>query len=499
MEINKKSVTLIFPNQLFKDSPILDNININNNSVYLIEELLFFKHYKFHKHKIAFHRSSMKKYEDYLTNKGVIVNYINSYEDQSDIRIFLDNLDNGDIAEINIYNPADDWLLKRINNHRKNIQLNQYPNPLFINSDFDLKDFFRSDKKSYSHAVFYKQQRKKHNILMINNDSPVGGKFSFDTENRKKYPKNENPPKISHPKSDKYWSEAINYTNKYFSDNYGDLSTTQYYPNDFKGSEQWFSNFLKQRFEKFGDYEDAVVDNQIFLNHSILTPMLNVGLINPKEIINKALAYADNNEIRINSLEGFIRQIIGWREFIRGMYIAKGSFSRTQNFWGYKRKIPDSFYDGTTGIQPIDDSIHKTLKYGYCHHIERLMVLGNFMLLCEFEPDQVYQWFMELFIDSYDWVMVPNVYGMSQFADGGTFATKPYISSSNYIKKMSNYKNGDWCKIWDALYWNFINNNASFFKSNPRLSMMVHLLNRMSNDKKDEHMKNASQFLKSLN
>ena len=140
------------------------------------------------------------------------------------------------------------------------------------------------------------------------------------------------------------------------------------------------------------------------------------------------------------------------------------------------------FYDGTTGIPPIDDSIHKTLKYGYCHHIERLMVLGNFMLLCEFEPDQVYQWFMELFIDSYDWVMVPNVYGMSQFADGGTFATKPYISSSNYIKKMSNYKNGDWCKIWDALYWNFINNNASFFKSNPRLSMMVHLLNRMSND-----------------
>ena len=205
---------------------------------------------------------------------------------------------------------------------------------------------------------------------MINNDSPVGGKFSFDTDNRKKYPKNENPPKISHPKSDKYWSEAINYTNKFFSDNYGDLSTTQYYPNDFEGSEQWFDNFLKQRFEKFGDYEDAVVDNQIFLNHSILTPMLNVGLIHPKEIINKALAYADNNEIPINSLEGFIRQIIGWREFIRGMYIAKGSFSRRQNFWGYKRKIPNSFYDGTTGIPPIDDSIHKILKYGYCHHIE---------------------------------------------------------------------------------------------------------------------------------
>ena len=226
--------------------------------------------------------------------------------------------------------------------------------------------------------------------------------------------------------------------------------------------------------------------------------MLNTGLITPLSIIDKTLEFSNKNDIPINSLEGFIRQIIGWREFIRGMYIAKGSFSRTENFWSFKRKIPSSFYTGDTGIDPVDDSIKKTIKYGYSHHIERLMVLGNFMLLCEFDPDEVYKWFMELFIDAYDWVMVPNVYGMSQFSDGGTFATKPYISSSNYIKKMSNYKNGEWTEIWDGLYWNFINNQSDFFSSNPRLSMMCHLFNRMKPETKEKHIQNAKNFLLKL-
>ena len=171
--------------------------------------------------------------------------------------------------------------------------------------------------------------------------------------------------------------------------------------------------------------------------------MLNVGLISPKEIIDACLLYAKENKVPINSTEGFVRQIIGWREFIRGVYITRGSEERTTNFWKFKKKIPVSFYTGTTGIPPIDITIKKVLETGYCHHIERLMVLGNFMLLCEFDPDDVYRWFMELFIDSYDWVMVTNVYGMSQFADGGMMSTKPYISSSNYLKKMSDFFNFD--------------------------------------------------------
>ena len=494
METSNHSITIVFPNQLFKDSPIL---NKDVKKIFLIEEHLFFKHYKFHKQKIAYHRSSMRKYYDYLKIKDFNVEYIHSFDKSSDIRTFLDNLDN-QVTDINIYNPIDDWLLKRINNHKKNININISNNPLFINTNQDLSTFFRNDKKNYSHAVFYKQQRKSLDILMDSDDNPVGGKYSFDSDNRKKYPKDEKAPHINFPENDNYWSEAVSYTNKYFSDNYGDLSTAQYYPNDFDGAERWLDNFLEERFEKFGDYEDAIESDQVFLNHSVLTPMLNTGLITPQTIIDKTLEFSNENDIPINSLEGFIRQIIGWREFIRGMYIAKGSFSRTENFWSFKRKIPSSFYTGDTGIDPVDDSIKKTIKYGYSHHIERLMVLGNFMLLCEFDPDEVYKWFMELFIDAYDWVMVPNVYGMSQFSDGGTFATKPYISSSNYIKKMSNYKNGEWTDVWDGLYWNFINNQSNFFSSNPRLSMMCHLFNRMKPETKEKHIQNAKNFLSKL-
>ena len=224
--------------------------------------------------------------------------------------------------------------------------------------------------------------------------------------------------------------EAVAYTQKYFAGNYGKLNTDFIYPTNFADSKNWLQTFFKSRFSEFGAYEDAIVVENNFLHHSVLTPMLNVGLLTPQFIIDEALQYAGNHEIPLNSLEGFIRQIIGWREFIRAVYELKGNEERTRNYWGFTRKIPASFWNGTTGVEPIDSTIKKVLETGYCHHIERLMVLGNFMLLCEFDPDDVYRWFMELFIDAYDWVMVPNVYGMSQFADGGLMATKPYISGS---------------------------------------------------------------------
>jgi len=208
--------------------------------------------------------------------------------------------------------------------------------------------------------------------------------------------------------------------------------------------------------------------------------------------------YAAKKKIPINSYEGIIRQIIGWREFIRGVYISKGGVERTKNYWGFTKKMPDSFYTASTGIIPVDDCINKLNDNAYLHHIERLMVVGNFMFLCEINPDDVYKWFMELFIDSYDWVMVPNVYGMSQFADGGLMSTKPYISSSNYIMKMSDYRKGEWQKIWDGLYWRFIYKNQSFFNSNPRLSMMVRTLNKMNTDKLNYHLEVSETFLSQL-
>jgi len=182
----------------------------------------------------------------------------------------------------------------------------------------------------------------------------------------------------------------------------------------------------------------------------------------------------------------------------RQVYVCKGRYERCRNYWGFKRSIPDSFYTGNTGIDPVDITIRKVLDTGYCHHIERLMVLGNFMLLCEFDPDAVYQWFMELFIDAYDWVMVPNVYGMSQFADGGLMSTKPYISGSNYLMKMSNYKKGDWTGIWDALFWRFMHQHRAFFLKNPRLGMLVRSFDKMDTAKRQHLLSTADAYLSAL-
>lgn len=208
--------------------------------------------------------------------------------------------------------------------------------------------------------------------------------------------------------------------------------------------------------------------------------------------MNAALDYADR--VPLNSLEGFIRQVIGWREYMRGVYRLTGRQQRCRNFWGHTHPMPRALYQGTTGIDPVDTVIRRVLRHAYCHHIERLMVLGNFMLLCEIHPDAVYRWFMELFIDAYDWVMVPNVYGMSQFADGGLSTTKPYISGSNYILKMSNFRKGAWCAVWDALYWRFIDLHRDFFAMNPRMSVMVKQCDRLG-PRLAEHHRTANAFL----
>lgn len=489
-----KCINLIFPHQLFVENPLTEN----KNEIYLIEEYLFFKQYKFHKQKIAFHRASMKYYQKHLEKKGIIVHYIDSQHVLSDITKFRKEIVEKEVSDICIIDPTDEWLEQRIRKIAKGCKLQVYENPQFINDKEDLNTFFRTDKSSFFQTTFYKQQRKKLNILIDESQQPTGGKWTFDAENRKKYPKGKVPPPISFPDSSDLWNDAVAYTHKYFPDNPGHLSDSRLYPITHCESLDWLNEFMHIRFYDFGVYEDAIMKEQSILNHSVLSPLLNVGLILPQQVTDQALLTAEREQIPINSTEGFIRQIIGWREFIRGMYVCKGNYSRTRNFWGFKRKIPDSFYEGTTGILPVDHTIKKVLQTGYCHHIERLMILGNFMLLCEFDPDEVYRWFMELFIDSYDWVMVPNVYGMSQFADGGTFATKPYIGGSNYIKKMSNYPKGSWEEIWDGLFWRFISKHQGFFTSNPRLSMLVNSYKRMPTERQKNHIENAELFIKTV-
>ena len=488
------SINIIFPNQLFEKSFSI----FNGCKTYLIEEHLFFKQYNFHKQKIFFHRSSMKSYEDFLIKKGVEVIYVDSNNENSDIRNFLNKTE---ISKVNIYHPEDNWLEKRIKEtcQINKIEIKIYENPLFLTSRDSLFPFFNPEKKKLFQTSFYKNQRKKFNILINEYDKPSGGKWTYDDMNRKKFPKNKKTPSIDYSKIKSInFLDSYNYVENNFTKNFGEINSFQLYPTDFKSAKIWFNNFLKTRFDEFGIYEDAVLINESIINHSVISPLINSGLLEPKYIVETSLDYYKKYDIPLNSMEGFIRQIIGWREFIRGVYYSKGTEERTKNYWNFKRKIPKSFYEGSTGIDPIDDTIKKVKKTAYGNHIERLMILGNFMILCEFDPDEVYKWFMEVFIDSYDWVMVPNVYGMSQFADGGLMSTKPYISSSNYIIKMSDYKKGSWSEIWDGLFWTFMDKQRDFFKKNPRMRMLISSFDKMDSMKKEKLLIDADNFLNSL-
>jgi deoxyribodipyrimidine photolyase-related protein len=213
--------------------------------------------------------------------------------------------------------------------------------------------------------------------------------------------------------------------------------------------------------------------------------------LQPAEVLDAVLANFSPDNSHLPSYEGFVRQLIGWREFIRGMY---RNFNFRQNHFGLKRKMNDAWYTATTGIPPIDDAIKKVQSYAYNHHIERLMVLGNAMLLCGLHPDEVNRWFMEMYIDSADWVMEPNVYGMSQYAAGDLFATKPYIAGSNYLRKMSHYPKGDWCDIMDGLYWRFIDQHRPTFANNPRMAFMLKSLDKMDLAKRDRIFKAAADW-----
>ncbi len=481
--------TLIYPHQLFDPLPFREEAD----RVILVEEPLFFRQYHFHAKKLILHRASMKQYAKRLKQSGVKVEYIDcgQLEDTEDI---ARHLVAKKIDQVTLLDPCDDWLERRLDRAfaKCGIEKRVVLTPGFLTSLDDWKKWADQRKRLYF-TDFYIHQRIRLGIMVDESSKPVGGKWSFDPENRKKLPAGLEVPEVPRFVADSHVKEAIKYVLDRFPNAIGDVSEFEY-ATTHEQAKQLLDDFLDQRFANFGDYEDAIDTHEGILFHSVLTPALNIGLLTPEQVIHAALKI---EHVPLNSMEGFIRQVLGWREFVRGVYVEQGRSQRTANFWQHSRKIPASFYTGETGVLPVDTVIRRVLKTGYCHHIERLMVIGNFMLLCEFDPDQVYQWFMELFIDAYDWVMVPNVYGMSMYADGGKMTTKPYISGSNYLRKMSNFPKGEWCEVWDGLYWRFIAKHRDFFGSNPRMSVMTSQLNRMGS-KLDGHIRIADTFLEKL-
>ncbi len=476
---------VVYPHQLYELSKVNSILTVEKVSfsdfdyVFLVEEYLYFKQFNFHPLKIKFHIESMFNYKlelDYFFKKNNIktkIIYIKSQDLNSAEDVIRVTKKYYNIENLFIFNPTDDWLLKKVKKECKNLNLDLHvlESPNFIFTESEIKNFFSPDKngkQKFFMNSFYIFARKKLNIL-IEDGEPAGGKWSYDAENRKKIPKGESLPD----------EEGFKWENTR------------------EGAEKVLDIFLKERFFNFGDYEDAIVHDKNFLYHSTISPYLNVGLLDPKEVVEKAIKYYEEskNKLDINklnpdkiimlaTLEGFVRQVIGWREYMRAVYILKGVEIRNKNFFTNgeksKNKLPYTFWTGETGNLVVDATIKKTIKYAYNHHIERLMILGNYMLLKEYNTDDIYKWFMEMYIDAYDWVMVPNVYSMSQYADGGLITTKPYVSGSAYILKMSDYKkdtksSNSWDKEWDNLYWNFIYKNREIFKNNFRMSMMVNM------------------------
>jgi deoxyribodipyrimidine photolyase-related protein len=279
-----------------------------------------------------------------------------------------------------------------------------------------------------------------------------------------------------------------------FADHPGDVEDF-WLPVQREACQPWLEDFVEKRLGAFGPYQDAIHDRFDFNYHAVISPMVNVGLMLPDEVCAQIEVAFRNDQCDINSAEGFIRQVIGWREFIRGIYQNYSEEQDEANFFDHKRLLNENWYTGETGIPPLDDAIKKSIRLGYAHHIERLMILSNIMLLARIDPREVHRWFMEMFVDSSDWVMGPNVYGMGQFSDGGIFATKPYVCGSNYILKMSHYKKGDWCDTLDGLYWRFIEDQRDFFEKNPRMKAMTSHLDRMDDEKRARLWQAADVFL----
>ena len=488
-------IFVVFGDQLFDPKHLR---TAGCSQVVLIEDFGLCRQHKHHKLKLYLYLCAMREYRDELSRAGFTVHYT-ELQDRNESDDYFSRLEAQieriEITAINFFETADKPFGARLQNWLKDHQMGfvSHQSPGFLFSEGDFRNATNC-KKPYRLASFYRFARENLNILIDAEGNPFGGKWSLDAENRKKIPKSlpiPTPPTAPHSK---YHEAVSSIINRYFQDHPGTLENI-WFPVTRKAAEKHLEAFLEKRFEIFGDYEDAMVQGEHFLFHSTLSSSMNIGLLTPDLVVDRVLNYAHEKDIPLNSLEGFIRQIIGWREFIRGIYREDSETQVQKNYWGHDRQLTDSWYSGETGILPLDDCIIGAQKTGYSHHIPRLMVICNLMNLSGISPHQIYSWFMEMYIDSTEWVMIPNVYGMATFSDGGLMSTKPYTCGSNYILKMSNYKRGEWCNVVDGLYWRFIDRHQTFYQSNPRLGFQVSMLNKLDSSKKIELFDLADRFI----
>ncbi len=491
-----RTVRLVLPHQLFAahlDAPA-------GTTFVLVEHDLLFRQYRFHTQKLVLHRASMRRFAERLRDGGYDVEQVETDARTTTRAATARLLRRLRPTRVEVYDVVDDWLSRDLTaaladaGHELSAdEVLETPN--FLTSRRQVSDFFGGSGRSRMQD-FYAWQRRRLDVLM-DGDRPRGGKWSYDEDNRKKLPQQHPvpaPARVGSAERHPEVESAIAWVGRAFPDNPGNADAFAW-PTSHAEAEAGLEEFLAERFVEFGPYEDSLSTQHPFVFHSLLTPGLNVGLLSPRHVLSRALEVGERDDIPLASLEGFVRQVIGWREYMRATYHLHGRRMRTRNHLQHARPLAAGWWTAETGLDPVDHVVRGVLERGYAHHIERLMVLGNAMCLLRTDPESVHEWFMEMFVDAYDWVMVPNVHAMSQFAAGDAITTKPYVSGSNYLRKLGDYPAGDWAADWDALYWTFVRDHHDVFAGNYRSKMIATLHDRMDPQTKAAHTRRARGWL----
>ncbi len=472
------------------------------------DEATYVKH---HKQKIALIFSAMRHFAAELREAGWTVDYI-KLTDADNSGSFT-----GEVARaIGRYDPrsihvveASEWRVRQMQDEWPDkfvCDVEILPDDRFLCSHAEFEEWAEG-RKHLTMEYFYREMRKKTGFLMRGDGKPVGGEWNLDKENRQPPKVSMDPPARPKFEPDEITREVIELVEGQFGNHFGSLEHFEW-PVTRAQAEEAADAFFAERIEKFGPYQDAMVHGSDDLYHSMLSTSINLGLLDPLELCERAQQAYEEDNAPLNSVEGFIRQIIGWREYVRGFYWHFMPELETRNALNAQRALPQFYWTGETDMRCMADSIRSTRENAHAHHIQRLMVLGNFALLAGINPRDVQDWFLAVYADAYDWVELPNVVGMILYADGGKLATKPYAASGNYINKMSDYctecrysvskKTGEGACPFNPLYWHFMDRNRDRLQSNHRIGRIYSTWDRMGEEKRCEYLDSAENFLDSL-
>lgn len=507
-----KTLRLILGDQLNSNHSWFSEVD--SSVVYVMMEIRTETDYaKHHIQKVVGFFSAMRSFAKSLQSAKHNLIYIH-LNDENNLQSFdknIENLISGHQITNFEYQFPDEYRLDKILKdccEKLTIKSTVVDSEHFFSSRNELGDFFEG-KKTFLMESFYRNMRKKHAVLM-ENDKPLTGKWNYDEENRKKLPKNHKP--ITPLVFNNNVSDIVAEIHKTDIKTIGTIDAENFvWPINRKQSLELLDFFVTECLSLFGSYQDAMTPNEWSLYHSRISFSMNIKMISPQEVIEKAIAEWRKrpDKIEYNQLEGFVRQIIGWREYMRGIYWLKMPEYANLNFFNNQEKLPDWFWTGKTKMLCLKDSINQSLNYAYAHHIQRLMITGNFALLAGVHPDELDAWYLGIYIDAIEWVEITNTRGMSQFADGGIVGTKPYVSSASYIDKMSHYcgscfykkavKTGDKACPFNSLYWNFYDKNEDKLGKNPRIGMMYNVWRKMNPDAKTALLEQADFYLKNIN